>query len=351
MEVMGGYCGFLATMGALAGGADAVYTFEDGVPLSLLMNDVEHLRKKFGVGSNCRVCRASRFSPSHVPLFPSNDLQHFRQAIIVRNERCSERYTAGFMQALFEEEGELGEQKFSVRNITLGHLQQGGSPSPLDRVRAARLSSVAVDTILRFLDTNSKGAGTVNSPESLVDPKRGIARFWPVSLVPNPTPSAIYSCSACVVGVRGSELVATSFDDLVDDTDGKHRKPRLDSHGMWMGFGDATTLLNHNRLFSSEWWASLRPLVRTLETNSAGCWGEECQYLPQSVICKPSDIWAPDESATAAFRRVADKVRLAASFGAACEGMAEARRKASQLQAKQTKDTKTDEESKRAAVV
>lgn len=29
METMGGYCGYLATMSGLAGGADAAYIFED----------------------------------------------------------------------------------------------------------------------------------------------------------------------------------------------------------------------------------------------------------------------------------------------------------------------------------
>ena len=36
VECMGGYCGYLATMSALAGGADAAYVFEDKLTLEHL---------------------------------------------------------------------------------------------------------------------------------------------------------------------------------------------------------------------------------------------------------------------------------------------------------------------------
>lgn len=33
IETMGGYCGYLATMGGLAGGADAAYIYEEPVSI------------------------------------------------------------------------------------------------------------------------------------------------------------------------------------------------------------------------------------------------------------------------------------------------------------------------------
>lgn len=34
METMGGYCGYLATMAGLAGGADAAYIFEENITIT-----------------------------------------------------------------------------------------------------------------------------------------------------------------------------------------------------------------------------------------------------------------------------------------------------------------------------
>ncbi|XP_015757464.1 PREDICTED: ATP-dependent 6-phosphofructokinase, muscle type-like [Acropora digitifera] len=46
VECMGGYCGYLATMSALAGGADATYVFEDKLTLEYLKINIEHLINK-----------------------------------------------------------------------------------------------------------------------------------------------------------------------------------------------------------------------------------------------------------------------------------------------------------------
>ncbi|KAJ8020387.1 ATP-dependent 6-phosphofructokinase, liver type [Holothuria leucospilota] len=46
VETMGGYCGYLATMGGLASGADAAYIFEEPFGIVDLENDVKHLAGK-----------------------------------------------------------------------------------------------------------------------------------------------------------------------------------------------------------------------------------------------------------------------------------------------------------------
>jgi len=51
---------------------------------------------------------------------------------MIRSEHANDVYDTGFMCALFEEEGG---GLFDVRQSILGHLQQGGDPSPFDRIR------------------------------------------------------------------------------------------------------------------------------------------------------------------------------------------------------------------------
>jgi 6-phosphofructokinase 1 len=115
VEVMGRYCGYLALMSGLATGAERVYLHEEGVTLRDLQNDVELLLSGF---------RHSK-----------------RLGLMLRNERANELYTTAFMSALFEEEGS---DLFDVRQAILGHLQQGGDPSPFDRNIAARLAARCV---------------------------------------------------------------------------------------------------------------------------------------------------------------------------------------------------------------
>ena len=47
---MGGYCGYLATMSGLAGGADAAYIFEEPFTIKDLQGDVTHLTAKIRDG-------------------------------------------------------------------------------------------------------------------------------------------------------------------------------------------------------------------------------------------------------------------------------------------------------------
>ncbi len=118
VEVMGNYCGYLAMMSAMATGAERVYLHEEGVTLKDLVVDVEKLSRDFRRGK--------------------------RLGLIIRNEKSNEVYTTSFMHALFEEEGH---GLFDVRQAILGHLQQGGDPSPFDRIFATRLASRCVNFV------------------------------------------------------------------------------------------------------------------------------------------------------------------------------------------------------------
>lgn len=118
VEVMGRYCGYLALMSAIATGAERVYMHEEGITLKDLEHDIELLKQGFQQGK--------------------------RLGLMIRNETANSFYTTPFIAALFDEEGG---DLFEVRQSILGHLQQGGNPSPYDRILAARLAWEAVRRI------------------------------------------------------------------------------------------------------------------------------------------------------------------------------------------------------------
>jgi 6-phosphofructokinase 1 len=126
VEVMGRRCGYLALMGGLATGAERVYLHEEGVTLDDLREDVEKLNYGFEHGK--------------------------RLGLMIRNENANQVYNTAFMVALFEEEGQ---DLFDVRQSILGHLQQGGRPSPFDRIQATRLATRCINYLIEQADQNS----------------------------------------------------------------------------------------------------------------------------------------------------------------------------------------------------
>ena len=112
VEVMGRYCGYLALMSGLASGAERVYLNEEGVKLSDLEVDLQRMIEDFQQGK--------------------------RLSLMIRNEMANPLYTTSFMSSLFEEESH---GLFDVRAVILGHMQQGGNPSPFDRIQATRLAT------------------------------------------------------------------------------------------------------------------------------------------------------------------------------------------------------------------
>jgi 6-phosphofructokinase 1 len=119
VEVMGHYCGYLALIGGLATGAERVYMHEEGITLRDLQADVEKLTEGFLSGK--------------------------RLGLMIRNEYANPIYTTQFICSLFEEEGK---DVFDVRPAILGHLQQGGDPSPFDRIQANRFARLCLEFLI-----------------------------------------------------------------------------------------------------------------------------------------------------------------------------------------------------------
>lgn len=129
VEVMGNQCGYLAQMSGLATGAERVYLPEEGVTLDDLQADLATLNTGFQGGK--------------------------RLSVMIRSECAHPLYTSSFMATLF---AGAGEGLFDVRQAILGHLQQGGNPTPFDRILAMRLAATCIERLI-FEATQPSPAG------------------------------------------------------------------------------------------------------------------------------------------------------------------------------------------------
>ncbi|XP_075562523.1 ATP-dependent 6-phosphofructokinase, platelet type isoform X6 [Pelecanus crispus] len=183
IETMGGYCGYLANMGALAAGADAAYIFEEQFDIRELQANVEHLTEKMKTS--------------------------IQRGLVLRNENCNENYTTDFIYQLYSEEGK---GVFDCRKNVLGHMQQGGAPSPFDRNFGTKIAAKAMQWISKKLkETYRKGKVFANTDDSV-----------------------------CLLGMRRRNLVFQPVAELKNETDFVHRIPK------------------------EQWWLKLRPLMKIL---------------------------------------------------------------------------------------
>ncbi|CAH1101013.1 unnamed protein product [Psylliodes chrysocephalus] len=198
VETMGGYCGYLATLAGLAGGADAAYIYEENFTIKELQQDVYHMASKMSEG--------------------------VQRGLILRNEKASDFYNTEFIYRLYSEEGK---GLFSARMNILGHMQQGGSPSPFDRNLGTKMATKAVDWIVCQVKGNMTADGRVNC----MDPN-----------------------TACVLGIQKRHYLCTSIETLKSQTNFELRIPR------------------------DQWWLKLRPLLRILAKHDS-VYQEEGMYM------------------------------------------------------------------------
>uniref|UniRef100_A0A673HMH0 ATP-dependent 6-phosphofructokinase n=1 Tax=Sinocyclocheilus rhinocerous TaxID=307959 RepID=A0A673HMH0_9TELE len=183
IETMGGYCGYLATMAGLAAGADAAYIYEERVGIHDLETNVEHLLEKMKTT--------------------------VKRGLILRNEKCNANYTTDFIFNLYSEEGK---GVFDCRKNVLGHMQQGGTPTPFDRNFGTKMGAKAVLWLTEKLkECYRHGRIFANTPDS-----------------------------ACVLGMKKRAMIFQPLSDLKEDTDSEHRIPK------------------------TQWWLKLRPILKIL---------------------------------------------------------------------------------------
>lgn len=111
VEVMGRSCGDIALFSAIGGGADAVVTPEKGLDLDALAAQLKQ-GEKLGKSSNI---------------------------ILLSEGVCS-------AQSLKEQLAAVTDM--TLRTVTLGHVQRGGSPSLRDRLLAARFGVKAIECLI-----------------------------------------------------------------------------------------------------------------------------------------------------------------------------------------------------------
>eukprot|EP01097_Dermamoeba_algensis_P006281 TRINITY_DN3931_c0_g1_i1.p1 TRINITY_DN3931_c0_g1~~TRINITY_DN3931_c0_g1_i1.p1 ORF type:complete len:748 (-),score=212.22 TRINITY_DN3931_c0_g1_i1:89-2332(-) len=137
IEVMGSHCGYLALTAGIISGAERVYMHEEGVSLDTVQVDVNEMKSRF---SN-----------------PSKQL-----ALVIVNEKASDTYTTPFLQKIYQEEGKT---YWEVRESILGHLQQGGVPTIIDRVAACRMAWHACNLLMEWRKEEVDGGKRVLTGE------------------------------------------------------------------------------------------------------------------------------------------------------------------------------------------
>ncbi|MEP9394684.1 6-phosphofructokinase [Gordonia sp. VNK1] len=132
VEVMGRDSGYLALLSGIASGAERIYMPEDGITIDDLTADIHSMAEGFRSGR--------------------------RFGLIIRSEGADSVYNTWFITSLFEKEG--GEL-FDARQAVLGHVQEGGDPSPFDRIHATSLTARCVEFLSEQLESGGRASAMI----------------------------------------------------------------------------------------------------------------------------------------------------------------------------------------------
>nr|KAF6379798.1 phosphofructokinase, liver type [Myotis myotis] len=174
-------------------GADAAYIFEDPFNIQDLKANVEHMTEKMKT--------------------------EIQRGLVLRNEKCHDHYTTEFLYNLYSSEGK---GIFDCRTNVLGHLQQGGAPTPFDRNYGTKLGVKAMlwmSEKLRAVYRN--GRVFANAPDS-----------------------------ACVIGLKKKAVAFSPVTELKKDTDFEHRMPR---EQWWLNLRLMLKMLAHYRISMADY--------------------------------------------------------------------------------------------------
>lgn len=135
-EVMGRDTGWVAMLGGLAGGADMIIIPEFPVSVAEIVSHLNHRRaegKYFSIIVVAEGVQMPELAMGANAEARKDAFGHVELAKLGVGDALSRR--------IEEETG------FETRVTVLGHLQRGGSPSPIDRIWATRLGVAAADLI------------------------------------------------------------------------------------------------------------------------------------------------------------------------------------------------------------
>ena len=137
VEVMGRDTGWVALMGGVAGGADLIIIPEFETPLS---DVVTHLYRRRGEGKLFSIIVIAE--GAHIPELEREQGGEAEKDAF-GHTRLAKRGIGDLLASSVERQ-----TGFETRVTVLGHLQRGGSPSPVDRIWATRLGVAAVELIV-----------------------------------------------------------------------------------------------------------------------------------------------------------------------------------------------------------
>ena len=201
VEVMGGYCGYLTTMAGLAGGSDTSYIHEESFSIIDIMEDLQIISQKMN---------RYRSMP--------------KRGLVLCNEKANGNYSSDFIKRLYAEEGK---DVFSTHLNILGHMQQGGKPSPFDRSMGTKMAAKAFSWLVEQLENKD---------------------------VFDHFKSKAYTCcktSVCLIGLRSRNYQFQPVDDLKNETDFKYRRGK------------------------DMWWKQIRSIVKIVAKH-------DCKYIAES---------------------------------------------------------------------
>ncbi|KAI5284408.1 6-phosphofructokinase, alpha subunit, partial [Ascosphaera aggregata] len=129
--------------------------------------------------------------------------------LVLRNEEASKTYSTTVLADIYADEGKT----FETRVAVPGHFQQGGKPSPMDRLRGFAMAIKCMEHLETFIGKTS---------------------------------DAVYKdgLSVAVIGVKGSDVVITPMggpDGLEEtETDWPDRRPK---HEYWRSLEKVINML------------------------------------------------------------------------------------------------------------
>lgn len=162
VEVQGGHSGFVASYCGLITGAIATYTPESKIDLKTIQEDISLLFDIF-----------------------ENDMgQDKNGKMIIRNEQASSVFSTDLVADIIKENGH---GRFETRTAIPGHVQQGFTPSSMDRVNAVRFAVKSV----QFIEQWNSGKASI--------------------ILETPRHSSV------VIGIQGAQVKFTDVEDLYNN--------------------------------------------------------------------------------------------------------------------------------------
>lgn len=226
VEVQGGNSGYVACYAGLVTGAMAVYTPELLINLQSIREDIDLL----------------------VDVFEGDRGEDKNGKVIIRNEHASKVYTSELLSDIFSE---AAKGRFETRTAIPGHVQQGYTPSSMDRVFAVRF---AVQSIKFIEEWSQKAFSKIHHGSSTHHSVNNLKMLDLMRTNPH---------NSVVIGIQKALLAFSEISELYEeDTDMAQRKGRT-VH--WLNLSEVGDILSgRSRLRNRRKEAEAREIAKNV---------------------------------------------------------------------------------------